>query len=67
MQHADLDEKVSPKGIEVIARDIQEGVIYNENGVKITAFLVDHGAVTPAFGYRAPGARIEDEWKWGRI
>lgn len=48
----DLDEKVSAKGIEVIARDIQEGVIYNENGVKITAFLVDHGAVTPAFGYR---------------
>jgi ribonuclease Z len=48
----DLDEKVSAKGIEVIARDIQEGVIYNQNGVKITAFLVDHGAVKPAFGYR---------------
>jgi ribonuclease Z len=52
----DLDEKVSAKGIEVIARDIQEGVIYNENGVKITAFLVDHGAVTPAFGYRVDHA-----------
>lgn len=22
------------------------------NGVKVTAFLVDHGAVKPAFGYR---------------
>jgi ribonuclease Z len=31
---------------------IQQGVIYNQNGVKITAFLVDHGAVKPAFGYR---------------
>jgi ribonuclease Z len=48
----DLDEKVSATGIEVIARDIQQGVIYNQNGVKITAFLVDHGAVKPAFGYR---------------
>jgi ribonuclease Z len=43
---------MSAKGIEVIARDIQEGVIYNQNGVKIPAFLVDHGAVKPAFGYR---------------
>ena len=48
----DLDEKVSAKGIEVIARDIEEGVAYNANGVKITAFTVDHGAVKPAFGYR---------------
>jgi ribonuclease Z len=48
----DLDEKVSADGIEVIARDIQEGVVYNQNGVKITAFLVDHGPVKPAFGYR---------------
>jgi ribonuclease Z len=47
-----LDENVSGKGIEVTARDIQEGVIYNENGVKITAFLVDHGTVKPSFGYR---------------
>jgi ribonuclease Z len=36
----------------VLATDIREGVIYEANGVKVTAFLVDHGPVKPAFGYR---------------
>lgn len=48
----DIDEKVSAKGIEVAAHDISEGVVYDANGVKITAFLVDHGPVKPAYGYR---------------
>jgi len=26
--------------------------VYEANGVRVTAFLVDHGAVKPAFGYR---------------
>jgi ribonuclease Z len=42
----------SSKGIEVTARDISEGVVYDTDGVKITAFLVDHGRVKPAYGYR---------------
>jgi ribonuclease Z len=48
----DIDEKVSAKGIEVAAHDIAEGVVYDAGGVKITAFLVDHGPVKPAYGYR---------------
>jgi ribonuclease Z len=48
----DVDEKFSPEGIRAIAHDIREGVIYELNGAKVTAFLVDHGPVTPAFGYR---------------
>jgi ribonuclease BN (tRNA processing enzyme) len=48
----DVDEKFPPAGIEVIAADIREGVVYQANGVKVTAFLVDHGPVKPAFGYR---------------
>lgn len=48
----DVDERASAKGIEVIGRDVREGTIYDNGGVKITAFLVDHGAVKPAFGYR---------------
>ena len=48
----DVDEKFSPEGIEVTAHDIQQGVVYEKNGVKVTAFLVDHGPVKPAFGYR---------------
>jgi len=48
----DVDEKFSPEGIKVISHDISEGTVYDKNGVKITAFLVDHGSVKPAFGYR---------------
>ena len=29
-----------------------EGVVYQNNGVTVTAFLVDHGVVKPAYGYR---------------
>src|SRR5262252_790788 len=48
----DVDERFSPEGIRVLATDIREGVVYESNGVKVTAFLVDHGPVKPAFGYR---------------
>jgi ribonuclease Z len=48
----DVDEKFSPEGIKVIATDIRQSVVYEANGVKVTAFLVDHGPVKPAFGYR---------------
>ena len=52
----DVDERASAKGIEVIARDVREGRVYDQGGVKITAFLVDHGPVKPAFGYRVDHA-----------
>jgi ribonuclease Z len=52
----DVDERASAKGIEVIGRDVREGIVYDQGGVKITAFLVDHGPVTPAFGYRVDHA-----------
>ena len=48
----DVDEKFSPEGIKVISHDIGEGTVYEKKGVKITAFLVDHGPVKPSFGYR---------------
>jgi len=31
---------------------VQDGVVYEKNGVKVTAFTVDHGATKPAVGYR---------------
>ena len=34
------------------AVEIKPGVIYSDNGVKVTAFLVDHKPVDPAYGYR---------------
>jgi ribonuclease Z len=48
----DVDEKFSPEGIKIVATDIREGVVYQANGVKVTAFAVDHGPVKPALGYR---------------
>jgi ribonuclease Z len=48
----DVDEKFSPEGITIQAMDVHEGVVYESSGVKVTAFLVDHGPVSPAFGYR---------------
>jgi len=48
----DVDEKFSESGIIVEATEIQEGVVYEHHGVKVSAFLVDHGPVKPAFGYR---------------
>ena len=48
----DVDEKFSAEGIKVISHDVKEGVLYEKNGVKVTAFLVDHGPVKPAYGYR---------------
>lgn len=48
----DLDEQVPGDGFKLVAKDIQQGVVYQSEGVKVTAFLVDHGAVKPAFGYR---------------
>lgn len=44
--------KASPDGAMIIAEDIGEGVVFEKDGVEITAFEVDHGSVKPAFGYR---------------
>ncbi|MEO8522569.1 MAG: MBL fold metallo-hydrolase [Acidobacteriota bacterium] len=48
----DVDERLSAEGIRAIVTDIHEGVVFDSHGVKVTAFVVDHGAVKPAFGYR---------------
>jgi ribonuclease Z len=48
----DVDEHHPASGIRVIAQDIHEGTVYAKNGVTVSAFLVDHGPVKPAYGYR---------------
>jgi ribonuclease Z len=48
----DIDEKDSAEGITVVSRDIREGVVLEQGGLMVTAFLVDHAPITPAFGYR---------------
>lgn len=46
------DDRAANEGIKVLSQDIGEGVILDGNGLKITAFEVDHRPVAPAFGYR---------------
>ena len=47
-----IHDLVPPQGVKVAARDIEEGVVYENNGVKVTAFEVDHRPIKPSFGYR---------------
>jgi ribonuclease Z len=40
------------EGVRVIAEEFTGGVVYERKGLKIQAFLVDHGRIKPAYGYR---------------
>lgn len=47
------DQKLAREPVAVDTTEIQEGVIFDRNGVKVTAFEVDHGElIKPCFGYR---------------
>jgi ribonuclease Z len=50
----EVDEKLPPQGIAVQADEFdKDGVVYEKDGVKVTAFEVDHGdKIKPAYGYR---------------
>jgi ribonuclease BN (tRNA processing enzyme) len=45
-------EKANPVGYQVFAEEIQPGIVYEDENVKVKAFLVKHGAFQYAFGYR---------------
>ena len=44
------------KGVEIDAKEVSQGEIYNDGLTRVSAFLVDHGSVKPAFGYRVDSA-----------
>ena len=48
------DEKLPPQGIATAVEEFEnDGVVYEQNGVRVIAFTVDHGpAIKPAVGYR---------------
>jgi ribonuclease Z len=46
------DDKMAEEGSKLLVTEIQEGTIYEKNGVKVIAFNVDHYPIVPAFGYR---------------
>lgn len=46
------DEHLPPAGVAFAAADVAPGVVYDKDGVKVTALEVDHGEkIRPAFGY----------------
>ncbi|MCL1629924.1 MBL fold metallo-hydrolase [Roseibaca sp. V10] len=57
MHHFDLDvrpkyETAKIEGVQIEPTEFEEGVVYDEDGITIKAFLVDHGPATPAYGFR---------------
>ncbi len=48
----DLMEKHPGAGATINTHIVREGVVYQDENVKVTAFTVDHKPVEPAFGYR---------------
>ena len=48
----DVDEQLPGEGVKIEAHDVGPGLVYDHDGVKVTAFEVDHGVVKPAYGYR---------------
>src|SRR5215470_8510007 len=52
IQIRQMEGKLPAQGVAVVAKDIEQGVVYDNAGIKVTAFAVDHGQVKPAMGYR---------------
>ncbi len=50
------DEGLPAAGGQLRGRDVLPGVVYEAQGVRVTAFEVDHGPVKPAYGYRVDAA-----------
>jgi ribonuclease Z len=54
----DIDRRGRGEGLPVAgvafdAHDVEPGLVFERNGVRVTAFLVDHGGLLePAYGYR---------------
>jgi ribonuclease Z len=47
------DQRLEKEAVTFQVEEIREGVVYERNGVKVTAFEVDHGPlIKPCFGYR---------------
>jgi ribonuclease BN (tRNA processing enzyme) len=53
-------EHESRDGYRIAVREIKPSVVYDSGGVRVTAFLVDHGEWREAYGYRfdTPGRSI---------
>lgn len=50
--HEAPPESLSPASAALDAADVEPGIIYQAGSLTVTAFVVDHGSVKPAFGFR---------------
>jgi ribonuclease Z len=49
----DIAARPDQPQIDLVGRDFEkDGVVFDRNGVRVTAFTVDHGPAKPAVGYR---------------
>ena len=47
------DQNLPASGVAVVAENLTQGIVYEKNGLKITAFDTDHGdVIKPTLGYR---------------
>ena len=46
------DDQAAAAGGALAVTEIEDGPVFDSDGVRVTAFLVDHGPVRPALGYR---------------
>jgi ribonuclease Z len=49
-------EGLPAKGAEIDATEVEQGNVYDDGSARVSAFVVDHGTVKPAFGYRVDSA-----------
>jgi ribonuclease Z len=56
----DVEHRANPvfkrEYLDIAVHEIAEGVVYDDGGVKVTAFPVEHDDGNPAFGYRIDAA-----------
>jgi ribonuclease Z len=47
-----MHNEIAPEATRIATHQLSEGIVYEQDGVKVTAFLVNHGVVAPAYGFR---------------
>lgn len=44
--------EIAQEATHIATHQLSEGLVYEQDGVRVTAFLVNHGNVVPAYGFR---------------
>jgi ribonuclease Z len=44
--------EIAPEATRIATHQLSEGTVYEQDGARVTAFLINHGDVAPAYGFR---------------